>query len=265
MKKIIIFFVFLISLFQISVYADNISVAVDGNYINFTDAKPQIINGRTMIPIRNIFNSLGADVTWNGNTKEITGKKNDTTIIMKLNSENMTINGYNRKMDTYPVVINDRTYVPAKYIAESLGYKVSWIDSKKLVEINKGNFVKVHFVDVGQGDCIVITDNEHCMVIDAGEEGNENKVVNYIKSLDISTIDYVVATHPHSDHIGSLDGVVNSFNIKNVIMPNVSHTSLSFQNLITAISNSKANVIETKIGSTFTLGKSSFTILGPVN
>lgn len=264
MKKIILTLFFIASLLSVNTYADNIKVNINGKAISFSDVNPQIINGRTMVPVRTIFEALGASVNWNNSTKEITGKTNDTTVIMKLNSTNVNVNGFTRIMDCAPSVINGRTLTPAKYVAEILGYNVNWDNSSRTVTITKGNFVFVHFIDVGQGDCTFIKDNGHSMVIDAGEEGNENTVINYIKNQGINNIDYVVASHPHSDHIGSLDGVIDSFTIQNILMPNVVNNSKCFENLLNSIEKSKANVIETKPDNTYNLGKSKFTVAGPV-
>lgn len=79
---------------------------------------------------------------------------------------------------------------------------------------------KVHFVDVGQGDCAVIElpDNKVFM-IDAGPKTAENNVVRYLNSLNITTIDYFLMTHPDEDHVGSAKRVFDDFNIKNVYIP----------------------------------------------
>lgn len=65
--------------------------------------------------------------------------------------------------------------------------------------------LKVYFIDVGQADCILLVNNKSSMLIDAGNNEDGELVVNYIKSLGISKLDYVVGTHPHEDHIGGLD------------------------------------------------------------
>lgn len=263
-RTILSIFVFMLCMFSIPAYADNISVSIEGRNVVFNDVSPTIINGRTMVPLRDVSNALGASVDWNNNTKQITITKDNTKVLMTLNSTILKTNNYIRKMDTYPTILNSHTMIPARYIAESFGYTADWNNHTRVVSLNKANFVKVHFVDVGQGDCAIVNDNGHSMVIDAGEEGNENTVTNYIKSLGISNIDYVVATHPHSDHIGSLDAVINNFKVSNIIMPNVVNSSHSFENLISAIENSNANVLETKAGSNYNLGNSQFSVLGPI-
>ena len=80
----------------------------------------------------------------------------------------------------------------------------------------------VHFIDVGQGDSEFIElPNGETLLIDAGTNETGADVVNYIESLGYSSIDYVVGTHPHEDHIGGLDDVIRTFDVESVYMPKV--------------------------------------------
>lgn len=74
--------------------------------------------------------------------------------------------------------------------------------------------LKVHFIDVGQGDCILIEDGNSAMLIDAGNPQNGPDIVSYIKKLGISKLDFVIATHPHADHIGGMADVINAFDVE---------------------------------------------------
>lgn len=103
--------------------------------------------------------------------------------------------------------------------------------------------LQVHFLDVGQAECILIkTPEQKVILIDAGKNVHEDTVVSYIKSQGINTIDVVVGTHPHEDHIGGLDAVINSFNINKVFMPKVSHTTKTFEDVLNAIKNKDLKV-----------------------
>jgi competence protein ComEC len=98
--------------------------------------------------------------------------------------------------------------------------------------------LKVHFLDVGQADSILIElPNKETMLIDAGNNADDKFVVNYIKKLHYDKIDYVVGTHPHEDHIGGLDTVINTFEIGNVYMPKVEHTTKTFEDVLLSIKN----------------------------
>lgn len=100
----------------------------------------------------------------------------------------------------------------------------------------------VHFIDVGQGDSIFIElPNDETMLIDAGETDKGSDVVAYIHSKGYDTLDYVVATHPHSDHIGGMSEVINNFNVKHFYMTTSSATSQAYTNMLKAVKNSKAS------------------------
>lgn len=99
------------------------------------------------------------------------------------------------------------------------------------------NSLSVHFLDVGQGDSIFIElPNSQTMLIDAGENYHGEGIINYIKNCGYSKIDYLVATHPHSDHIGSMAYIVRNFEIGEIYMPKVSITTATYENLLNSIS-----------------------------
>lgn len=136
MKKIIVFLTLLLSMvFVSSVLAgDEIGLNIDDKTIK-GDVAPQIIDGRTMVPVRTIFEGVGAEVSWDGDTKKITGMKNDITIIMTVDSNIVSVNGINITMDCVPVIIDGRTLAPARYVAESFGCSVSWDNASRTVSI----------------------------------------------------------------------------------------------------------------------------------
>ena len=133
------------------------------------------------------------------------------------------------------------------------------LDSK--VEIN-GN-LEVHYIDVGQGDCILIKQGDSTMLIDAGDNKYGQTVVNYLKDNNISHLDYVIGTHPHADHIGGLDDVINTFSIGKVIMPKVNHTTKTFEDVVTAIKSKGLKITTPKVGDKYEIGQASFNILAP--
>ncbi len=112
--------------------------------------------------------------------------------------------------------------------------------------------LKVHFLDVGQADCILIqTPSGKNMLIDAGNNEDSNFITSYIKQNKINKLDVVVGTHPHEDHIGSMDEVISTFDIGSVYMPKISNNTKTFKNVLTAIKNKSLKVktatAETKI------------------
>ena len=86
------------------------------------------------------------------------------------------------------------------------------------------NELVVHFIDVGQGDCALIQHMSTGILIDAGEAANGPRVARYLREAGVTRLEYVIATHPHSDHIGGLSEVVSGFDVKHIVMPDVTST-----------------------------------------
>lgn len=98
------------------------------------------------------------------------------------------------------------------------------------------NELKVHFLDVGQGDSILIqAPNGKNMLVDGGDKSPSNKVVSFLKSKGVKKLDYVVATHPDADHIGGLIGVLNAFPVDNFIDSGKAHTSQTYFEMLTLV------------------------------
>lgn len=94
---------------------------------------------------------------------------------------------------------------------------------------------RVHFINVGQGDCILIENNNFNILIDSGPNSSTDKVINYLKKLKIHTLDYVISTHPHEDHIGAMDDIIKVFKINKFIMPKATSNDSDFPNMIKAL------------------------------
>ena len=118
-----------------------------------------------------------------------------------------------------------------------------------------GHKLKVSYIDVGQGDSILIqTPGGKNVLIDAGNNGDATTIVTYLKAQNISRLDYVIATHSHEDHIGSMDTVINTFAIGQVVMPKESSNTQTFRDLMTAIASKGLKPIEAKAGVKLDLG-----------
>ena len=128
-----------------------------------------------------------------------------------------------------------------------------------------GNFA-AHFIDVGQGDCILIqTPENYFMLIDTGERDNHGKITEYLKRFKVSEFEYVIFTHPHADHIGSADLIVRDYKINTLIMPNIYHTTQTFERLVTEIENKNMQITMPVPGEVFKFGGAEFVILAPLS
>ncbi len=114
---------------------EDVSVYIDGQKIEF-DVNPQIIDGRTMVPMRKIFEKLGATVDWDKATQTATGEKNNTVVKITINNKKMKINGNTIDLDVAAQLLGGRTMVPVRAISESFSYDVLWEQSTKSVLIN---------------------------------------------------------------------------------------------------------------------------------
>jgi competence protein ComEC len=121
----------------------------------------------------------------------------------------------------------------------------------------------VTFLDVGQGDAIVIQNENTVMLIDAGTNKTAVNLINELKSMAISRFDVIIATHPHEDHIGGMDNVINNFEVRQVIMPEESANTQTYQDVLKAINNKALTISVPKAGSSFNLGSAICTVLAP--
>ncbi|MEG2789596.1 MAG: ComEC/Rec2 family competence protein [Romboutsia sp.] len=103
---------------------------------------------------------------------------------------------------------------------------------------DKNSHLSLHIIDIGQGDSILIqTPNSKNILVDSGDENSSHILKSYLKKLNIKSLDMIIATHLHSDHIGSLDDIINDFNIKSIFMPEQNSNTIAYENLINACSN----------------------------
>ena len=121
---------------------------------------------------------------------------------------------------------------------------------------SNSNYLTVYFIDVGQGDCILVNVNGYNLLIDSGPSSARKSLLGYLDKLSISKFDYVIATHPHEDHIGNMDAIIRKYHIGKFLAPKVTASTLTFENMVTALNdkNLKISVISTGSNS-INLGK----------
>ena len=119
----------------VSAYSEKvISLEIDGTVIR-TEVPPTVIGGRTMVPVRDIFEACGANVTWDQATKKITGSKGGKNVVMQVGSNKLYMNSSVATMDCTPVIIEGRTLAPARYVALGFGGTTQWDALNKVVVI----------------------------------------------------------------------------------------------------------------------------------
>lgn len=123
--------------------ADEISVTIDGNLVKF-DQPPIIKDGRTLVPLRAIFTQMGASIDWNQNAQTVTAKKDNNVVTMQIGNNIYKVNSSEKKLDVPAQIINSRTLIPVRAIAESFDCDVLWHGDIKLVEITRGNASSVN-------------------------------------------------------------------------------------------------------------------------
>jgi len=128
--------------------------------------------------------------------------------------------------------------------------------------------MSVHFIDVGKADSIYIKCKDKNILIDAGERSTSDLVNEYLKKQNVKKLDLVIATHPHSDHIGGMPKIIDEFEIAKFIMPELAindiPTSRSYEKLLKALKAKKLNVITPSPGSEFKLGELNIQTFAPV-
>ena len=135
------------------------------------------------------------------------------------------------------------------------------IQERKTIPVTKGETLEVSFIDVGQADSILIENEGHYMLVDAGNNEDGEKLVTYFKEQNINIFDYVVGTHPHEDHIGGLDDIINNFKINNFYMPDVITTTLTFEEVLDVLENNNVNLTIPNENDSFSLGEANIEVL----
>ena len=155
----------------------------------------------------------------------------------------------------------------------NLNSKSSVTTSEENPLINVDGNLQIHFIDVGQADSILIKQDNNYMLIDGGNNEDGDMLVKYLKEQGVEKLDYIIATHPHEDHIGGLDDVLNEFDTDLVLMPDKITTTKTFEDFLLAIKNRQdvknkngENVTLKKVPKLeekYNLGNASFVIYAP--
>lgn len=277
MKKKLLALLFALMMFASPAMAQDITLKINGQTVQPAVA-PVLEDGTTLVPIRVVSENLGAAVDWNGEDRSVTITKDASTMRLVLDQKAVSVNGQASELAVAPKSINGTTMVPIRFVSQNLDCAVEWDGDSQTVKINSNgtapvqepvapaNPMKVHFIDVGQANCELIqTPNNHFVMIDFGNGGDASTIKSYLNSLGVNTLDAVIATHPHEDHIGSMAAIVNAYNIGTVYMPKATHTSQTFENAVQAVLNKGLKATEAKAGVSFNVDGVQFNMYSPIS
>lgn len=214
----------------------DVTVLIDGEKLDCSVA-PFITEGVTYVPMRDIFEGMKATVLWNEEERSASVSCNNINMTLFPDSGICIKNGEEIQLSQKILIVNDKIMLPLRVIAENFGYSVIWRGNDYTVSIGTQGVINTHFLDCGQADSIFVElPDGKCMLIDAAESSFGKALEKYIREKGYSHIDYVVATHPHSDHIGGMAHILNSFTVGTFYMPEIIHTTKTFENMLDALS-----------------------------
>ncbi len=149
----------------------------------------------------------------------------------------------------------------------------SWDDLFAMANLSNSSVtpegeLHVYFLDVGNADSILIRQGKVNALIDAGERGDGDDILEFLNTQGVDKLDLVIATHPHADHIGGMADVINAIPIDRFVMSfmpeDETPTSATYLDMLTALDNKRVPVEEAKVGAVYTLGTAQLTVLSPI-
>lgn len=245
LKKIGILLLSLVILGSISLLptqaAQTVDVSINGTMVDYNDrfGYPFLDNaGRTQVPFRITLETFGCTVTWDNATRSAIAQKDGTTVQVPIGQAYLLVNGHKVMTDTTALLINERTYLPIRPVMEAFGANVTWNGADRCVLISTGSpLTRVHFIDVGQGDSILIDGGKTEVLIDGGDNQAGPTVVSYLAPYIDDKLDYVIATHPDADHVGGLDDVLEAYTVGEVIDSGYTASSATYRDYLSAAKN----------------------------
>ncbi len=144
-----------------------------------------------------------------------------------------------------------------------LGYILLILCTILLLSGTVGASLDVSYIDVGQGDAELLQSDGHFMLIDAGPSDAGGTVVAYLKGKGVRSLDYIIATHPHEDHIGGMMDVLNTFPVGTYVDSGATHTTRTYENIMSKLVTDQTGYAVGAAGTTFIFGDTTVDIIGP--
>lgn len=212
----------------------SLRVIIDGQAVPYTAAtgEPFLDSiGRTQVPCRITLETFGCTVTWEDSSRTAIAQKDGITVRIPIGQPYLLVNDQQLFMDTTAVVLDGLTYLPIRPVLEAFGAQVQWDGDNYQVIVNSNTeqLLQVHFIDVGQGDATLIDCGEIEVLIDGGDNKAGPALVEYLRPYVDGKLDYVIATHPDTDHIGGLDDVLAAYEVGEIIDSGKRTSSKTYQ------------------------------------
>lgn len=197
-------------------------------------------NNRTQVPFRSTLESFGAKVSWDSEHYTAIAEKAGITVKIPIGTDYIIKNGKKIQIDTQSLIRRGQTYLPIRAVLEAFGAKVTYVAATRTITVKttlgeaERKLMKIRFLDVGQGDSLFIDFGRFEILIDAGTSSYGSQIAAKIKPYVEGSLDIVVATHAHADHIGGLPAVINAFQVGTIIDSGETATTQSYKNYYAA-------------------------------
>ncbi|WP_241428140.1 ComEC/Rec2 family competence protein [Clostridium sp. DJ247] len=130
-------------------------------------------------------------------------------------------------------------------------------NTKSASNTSSENSIKISYIDVGQGDSVLIQINNKNLLIDAGPAESNDKLMSYLSKQNIKKFDYIITTHPHEDHIGGMSSIIKKYNIGEFYAPKVTTNTKTFETMVNALKSKNIKITAAKSGMNLDLGKNT--------
>ncbi len=221
--------------------SDDIIVYVDGHKLSFDDP-PIIENGRTLVPLRSIFEAMGVPVDWDGSTSTVIVIKDNMELRLTIGSTSPTINGEPVPIDVPARIIKGRTYVPLRFVSNAFGNQVDWFSNSNTISINSNisdsSTIRHEHINVqifnGCEDLAMLIqysdeNTEETTLITAGNCSDAADIVEKLEDNDVHSIDQFIVTTPFKENSDGITEIYENFRVKETIISDETSTSDAYE------------------------------------